>query len=344
MAGFFAEYGIFLAKTITVVVAVIIILSAALANTVKERKDEKGKISVIHLNRQLGQMKEDLQKAVLDKDSFKAERKRIKKQQKEAEKKPGKDKKRLFVLNFNGDTKASAVESLRQEVTTVLTLADKDRDEVLLKLESPGGEVHSYGLAASQLHRLRQASIPLTVAVDKVAASGGYMMACLGNKIISAPFAYVGSIGVLLQQPNFHRVLKKHDVDFEMITAGEYKRTLTIFGENTDKDRAKVKEEVEEIHQLFKRHVHENRPLIDIDKVATGEVWVGAQALENKLVDAVMTSDQYIVDACEEAEVYEVSFEQKKKFKEKLGSVLESTVSNGLDNWLQKRSKESYYS
>ena len=109
----------------------------------------------------------------------------------------------------------------------------------------------AYGLAASQMQRIRDKKLKLTVCVDKVAASGGYMMAVVADKIIAAPFAVLGSIGVLAQVPNFHRLLKKHDVDFEMLTAGKYKRTLTMFGENTDKGREKFQEDIEDTHVLF---------------------------------------------------------------------------------------------
>ena len=175
--------------------------------------------------------------------------------------------------------KASAVSSLRQEITAILSLAEK-QDEVLVRLESGGGMVHAYGLASSQLLRIRNQDIDLTVCVDKVAASGGYMMACVANKLLAAPFAVIGSIGVIAQIPNFHRLLKKNDIDFEMITAGEYKRTLTMFGENTEKGREKFAEDIEDVHVLFKDFVKEHRPALDVEAVATGEVWFGQRAID----------------------------------------------------------------
>ncbi len=186
-------------------------------------------------------------------------------------------RKRLYVLNFDGDIRASATDNLREEITAVLNQSTEG-DEVLVKVESPGGLVHGYGLAASQLRRIRDAEVPLTIAVDKVAASGGYMMACVADRIIAAPFAVLGSIGVLAQVPNFHRLLKKHDIDFELFTAGEYKRTVTMFGENTEKGREKFTEDLEETHDLFKDFVSENRPQLDIARVATGEVWYGTRS------------------------------------------------------------------
>jgi len=217
------------------------------------------------------------------------------------------------------------VTSLREEITAILALAEPS-DEVICRLESPGGMVHAYGLASSQLLRIKSQGIPLTICVDKVAASGGYMMACLADKLVAAPFSVIGSIGVLVQVPNFHRVLQKHDVDFEMISAGEYKRTLTTFGEITQKGRDKVKEDVETIHGIFKQWVKEHRPSVDIDKIATGETWLGTQAKERYMVDDLRTSDECIVKACDDADVFEVEYEIKKSIQDKLGKVLQDTV------------------
>ena len=113
-------------------------------------------------------------------------------------------------------------------------------------------------------------TIGMNATFDKVAASGGYMMACIGDRILSAPFAVLGSIGVVAQIPNLHRLLKKHDVDYEVLTAGEYKRTLTVFGENTDKGRQKFQEDLELTHVLFKDFVSRYRPQLDIDQVLGG--------------------------------------------------------------------------
>jgi len=241
-------------------------------------------------------------------------------------------KSKVYVLSFDGNISASAVGHLREEVTAVLTQATP-KDEVLLRLESAGGMVHSYGLASSQLDRLRKKNIPLTVCVDKVAASGGYMMACVADKILAAPFAIIGSIGVVAQMPNFNKVLKKHDVDFELLTAGEHKRTLTMFGENTDKGREKFVEELEETHQLFKDYVSTRRPQVDIDKIATGEIWYGARAQDMALIDDIQTSDEYLVSRIEEADVFEISYVFKKKLHERLGIAAEESADRLLVRW-----------
>ena len=309
---FLAEYGLFLAKVATVVIAVVIIVSAVVTVGQKKQQADKGHLEITPLNQQFNDMSEAMLIATMDEALQKAEEKKLhkaKKKQAKLDKK--RDKKaskqadtgdseetqarsRVFVLNFNGNISASATSHLREEITAVLTQATAN-DEVLVKLESPGGMVHSYGLASSQLDRTRKAQVPLTVCVDKVAASGGYMMACVADKILAAPFAIIGSIGVVAQLPNFNKVLKKHDVDYEILTAGKYKRTMTMFGENTTKGRKKFVEDLEDIHQLFKAHVSSRRPQLDIEKIATGETWYGSQALEMAMVDDVQTSDEYLV-------------------------------------------------
>lgn len=246
---------------------------------------------------------------------------------------------RLFVIDFDGDVEASAVDNLREEITAIISAASPN-DRVLVRLESPGGMVHAYGLAASQLSRIKAANLSLIIAVDQVAASGGYMMACVADHIIAAPFAVVGSIGVVAELPNFHRLLRHNKVDYEQHTAGEYKRTLTMFSENTDAAREKFKKELEETHDLFKQFITDNRPSLDIDKVATGEHWYGTQALALGLIDSIQTSDDYIVNAAKESDVFEVSYEVKKPLADRLSFSINSALEKAiLSVW--KKSIES---
>jgi len=279
-----------------------------------------------------------MQEAIFSAGEFKA----LQKQEKKAEKKNAKlnksvsaDKPKLYVLNFDGDVKASELEFLRQEITAILLVA-KPNDEVMIVLESPGGMVHTYGLAASQLKRVRDAGIKLTVCVDKVAASGGYMMACVADTIYAAPFAILGSIGVLAQIPNFNRALKKLDVDYEIMTAGEYKAPISMFGEITDKGRNKLKEELEDTHVLFKDFINAHRPQVDIDTVATGEVWYGQQAIANHLIDGILTSDDYLMSKRNDKEIYEVTFVEKRSLQEKLGMVLHKGLSSTMNAFFDK--------
>ncbi|WP_224991451.1 protease SohB [Acinetobacter pittii] len=230
-----------------------------------------------------------------------------------------KNNQKIFVLDFKGDIQASAVENLREEITLILATAKAGRDRVVVRLESPGGMVHGYGLAAAQLVRLRDAGFHLTICVDKVAASGGYMMACIANEIITAPFAIVGSIGVVAQVPNFNRLLKEHNVDFELYTAGQYKRTVTMFGENTPEGKAKFEEELQQTHVLFKHFVEKYRPQLNVDNVATGEHWYGEDALDLNLVDKLQTSDEYLLGLLPQHDVYVINTRKKATLGEKLG-------------------------
>jgi len=278
-------------------------------------------LKVVHLNKSQDQRRKSLIEAMEDKNTVKQFQKALAKKAKQKLKEKGKSKqkeKRLFVLDFDGDIKASAVKHLREEISAIISTANKG-DEVVLRLESGGGMVHGYGLAAAQLVRLKEAGLTLTVCVDKIAASGGYMMACVADKILAAPFAVVGSIGVVSQMPNFNKWLKKHDIDYEMFTAGEYKRTVTMFGENDDEDRAKYKEELEQTHELFKHFVTTYRPQLDLSKVANGDHWYGEDALKLNLVDELSTSDAYLLKQMEDYQAYALMSRQKPTFAEKLG-------------------------
>ena len=331
MLEYLAEYGLFLAKAITLVAAILAIAGSLVSLAMRQKQNSSKQLEITHLNKQFKEMEKTLCAATLSeagmKQRLKAEKKKAKLEAK-AEKKANKaekddhpGRKRLFVIDFDGDMKASNVESMRQEISALLTIANEN-DEVLVRLESAGGTVHGYGLGASQLKRIRDRNIPLTVSVDKVAASGGYMMACVANQIIAAPFAILGSIGVLAQIPNLNRLLKKHDVDFEQLYAGEYKRTLTLFGENTHKGRAKMQADLEETHQLFKEFVKSQRPGLDIEKVATGEHWLGTRALELGLVDTLVTSDDYLMLMAQDAEILHIEYSEKKTLMDKLSSLV----------------------
>jgi len=332
MIEFLANYGLFLLKAITIVVAiaaVVIVLTSA------GRKGFHEGLEVEHLNERFTARAG----ALLGVVSGKAERKKAAKEKKRKDKadaKAGASQPRSFVIDFKGDLKASAVSSLREEVSAILDVATAD-DEVIVRLENPGGVVHEHGLAASQLARIRDRNVPLVVVVDKVAASGGYLMACVANKIVAAPFAILGSIGVLAQIPNFRRLLDEHGVDVEQITAGKYKRTLTMFGENTDEDRAKLKEELEDVHALFKDAVSRYRPDLDLESVATGEHWYGPRALDLGLADELQTSDELLGERAESRDLYAVRY----KIKQPLQKRLLASVESGLEtvdaaNWRRK--------
>lgn len=333
---FLSNYGMFLLETLTLLVALLLAFAGIIAIASKGKGKDKGKLSITKLNEKYDEQQQEMQEIIFDKKALKAlkktEKQSAKAQEKDSKKskkagKKEKPRKRLFVINFEGDIRANAVHALSREITALLSVATAE-DEVLVVLESGGGVVNGYGLGASQLARITQKKIPLTVAVDKVAASGGYMMACVADKIIAAPFALIGSIGVLAQIPNFNRLLKKHNIDFEQITAGEFKRTLTMFGENTDKAREKMREDIQDIHTHFKEFVAENRPVLNIEDVATGEYWLARKAFEMKLVDDLQTSDDYLLSRWPEMDLFEIKFKPKKGLADKLSHGAQSMLEN----------------
>lgn len=341
-----SEYGLFLAKIVTVVVAIGVI--AMIVVNATQRKRQRGELRVTNLSEQYKEMKEELAMSLLDgaqqKLWHKAQKKKHKLEAKAAKAKAklgesdARGKPRVWVLDFKGSMDAHEVGALREEVTAVLAVV-KPQDQVVVRLESPGGVVHGYGLAASQLQRLRDKQVPLTVTVDKVAASGGYMMACVADKIVSAPFAIVGSIGVVAQIPNFNRFLKGKEIDIELHTAGQYKRTLTLLGENTEEGRQKFREDLNETHHLFKEFVQRMRPSLDIEKVATGEHWYGQQALEKGLVDEVNTSDDVILALMDGREVLSVRFMQRKKLIDRVTGSAAESADKLLLRWWQRGQK-----
>lgn len=356
---FLYELGLFAAQTLLIVVAVVaIVLVIAGVAGQKNRSPDEGYIEVKSVNdrfdvytgairdlaetEEASKLREKHQKKSA-KAKAKAEKARLKAAKKEATDSVTvvSERPRTFVLDFEGDVMASQVDALREEISAILPNV-QEGDEVVLRLESPGGVVHGYGLAASQLSRIKDAGVTLIIAVDKVAASGGYMMACVGDRILAAPFAILGSIGVVAQLPNFHRLLKKNDVDFEQFTAGEYKRTVTMFGENTDKGRRKFENELEETHGLFKQFVSANRPAVNVDKVATGEVWYGSQALSEGLIDAISTSDSYLQSQAVDRDVFEVRYRRKQKLAERMGFAAELMVDRFLLKAWQRLTESRY--
>jgi serine protease SohB len=336
MIEFFADYGLFLLKALTVVAAAVIVIAAAAAASRKAAGRQEG-LEVENLNGKYRRLGASLRKVILNKPDRKAAA-RTDKLKAKAEAKGSKS--RVFVIDFKGDLKATAVASLREEVSAILQVAEAG-DQVVARIENFGGVVHEHGLGASQLARLRDRDIPLTVTVDKDAASGGYLMACVANRIVAAPFAILGSIGVIAQLPNFNRLLDSHGIDFEQITAGEYKRTVTMFGKNTDADRRKLKADLDDVHNLFKAVVGRYRSALDLDKVATGEYWYGTRALELGLADELRLSDELLAELAADHDVYRVSYKitqpHQKKVLAHVDSLLESVDATGWRRRFESR-------
>ena len=316
------EYAFFLARVVTLLVALMVIF-AMVGAAGRGRGRHRERLEVEHLNPRYKAMARRIEFGTQQgtKGFWQRLRERRRKNRQSGEGRLP----RLFVLTFDGDIRASATEALREEISAILASAKRD-DEVLLKLESPGGAVPGYGLAASQLGRLREQGIRLTVAVDRVAASGGYLMACVADRIVAAPFSIIGSIGVVGQLPNFHGWLKRNDIEFELHTAGEHKRDLTVFGENTDEGRAHFRQSLQEVHDLFRNHIARYRPRLDVEKVATGEHWLGERALELDLVDDLGTSDDLLLERRERMELIALTYHPSTSLRRRFAIVFESVL------------------
>jgi len=331
------EVLIFSLKALVIVLSIgaIIVLIAMMA----ARATQKSELEVEPLHTKYKDLAYFLKSFTSSKDEMKEEKKKRK-----AEKKHQKEEspsKKVFVLNFDGDIHASQTENLREEITALLQIATP-QDEVVAKVESPGGVVHGYGFAASQLLRIRERGIPLTICVDKVAASGGYMMACVANRILAAPFAIVGSIGVVAQLPNFNRLMKKHDVDYKEYTAGEYKRTVGVFAEITPAGEAHFQERLHDTHKLFKTFVHQFRPQVDLAKVATGDYWFGEEAKLLGLVDELKTSDDYLLSFEKDTPIFELSYEVKESLSDRLAGVMGKAASRSFTQILSRLEKQRF--
>lgn len=313
------DISLFFLKSLIIVVGLLVVILIPMIQSQKRKAGKKKKLELENLKNRFKPYIQEFHQAHMNKKKYKNYLKQLKKKEPiESEK----EKPNSFLISFTGDKMATQVESLRDEVSLILNIA-KPEDEVILLLESPGGAVASYGLAASQLVRLRD-RLKLTICVDTVAASGGYLMASTGHQIISAPFALVGSIGVLFQTPNIHEFLKKRDISFEEITAGKYKRTITPFGKITEEKKQKLQEQIDLVYFQFKNFLKKYRENLDFEKVATGEVWLGAEALKLHLVDKIQCSDDYIMEALKTRNVYKIKLKEEKKLWEKFTKKISS--------------------
>jgi serine protease SohB len=307
--AFWLDIAAFAVKALLIVAAVGGLVALVVRLT-RSHEPTDGEIRVRSLDARYAEMRETLNAAILEKKARKALGRTQKREAKAASARA--ERKRIFVLSFKGDIRASAVKRLATEIDAVLTVARADLDEVVLRIESGGGTVTGYGLAAAQLMRLRERKIGVIASVDQVAASGGYLMACAADRIVAAPFALIGSIGVVAQLPNLHRLLRKNDIDFEEMTAGEFKRSVSILGEITPAGREHFRGKLDDTHEAFKAFVRQCRPKLDIDQVANGDVWLGGEALRLGLVDALSTGEELLFRARDEARLFEVAMQERR--------------------------------
>ena len=281
---------VFLILSIVVVLAVlaaaILLILRVLAANRSERRQSAADLDIIDLTDQLHNRAAKVSRRLLPKKQWKELIKRNEEKTYEST---------VFVVDFHPKLRAREVQALRKEID-VITQVATPRDEVLVRIDSPGGTVTGYGQAASQLLRIHNLGIPLTICVDEIAASGGYMCAAVADKIIAAPFAFIGSIGVVAGIPNFVGLMNKLGVRYLELTAGENKRTLTPFSEPTPEKEAVEQERLEAIHTAFKDLIKERRPNLDVDRVADGNYWLALDAKKLGLVDIIQTSDEYLVE------------------------------------------------
>lgn len=345
--SFLHDYGLFFLKTLTVVVGVVAVLAAVPligGRLLGARRPGRRGLQVRHLNRTYEDLAFALRAQTMPAKAAKALARARKKERKALDARraapsrsgstdaPGAEpagaptRPRAFVLDFHGDVRATEVAALREEITAIVTVA-RPGDEVVLRLENPGGLIADQGLAAAQLMRVRSRGLRLVVAVDRVAASGGYMMACVADRILAAPFAVVGSIGVIAEIPNVYRLLDRAGIEFEQITGGEYKRTVTPFTLTTEAKRDKLTSQIEDTHALFKDFVTLHRPQLDVERVGSGEYWYGTRAVELGLVDELMTSDDYLLARSADADLYTVSWSRGRTPARKLAALVRSMTS-----------------
>lgn len=338
-----SEYGLFLLQTLTVVFAVLFVL--AVSTKLSGSDDAKGSIRVTDLSKKYAQQKDYVATEI--KTALPGQKQSLLERIKHKFKNKGNpeavdaaaDKKLAVILEFKGDMKASQLSALREEVSAVLAM-DRIPDCVLIKLTSPGGLVHTYGLASSQLSRFKDAGIELVACVDTVAASGGYMMAVCADRIISAPFAILGSIGVVAQIPNINRFLKNRDIDVELHTAGTNKRTLTVLGENTPEGRKKFKEDLTQTHDLFKAWIAVRRPDLDLNSFADGSIFYGTDALEKGLCDQIATSDDILMQMNQDHHLIALKWHQKKSLVARIGRDASAAISDEIDAFIHRSNQD----
>lgn len=308
----------FVLKSVIIVFAI-----AAVIGIMNRESKQGGKVKVTYLNDKFSQLKNLFMSDKLRKKLKPVERSY---------------KSRTFVLDFKGSVMAPEVSSLSKEIDAILSAGNSSVDDVILNIQSPGGAVTGYGLGAEQIQRLRTAGFKVTATVDEVAASGGYLMASVANKIVASKFAIIGSIGVVAQMPNFKDLLDKVGVNYEVITAGKFKRTLTMVQENTEEHRVKFKEDLEQIHAVFKEHVAHYRPDINIDDVATGEHWLAADAIKRGLIDEIKTSDSLLREVADknESQLVHLKFSQPKPLSKRLKDATASVITTVFTDIIAK--------
>jgi serine protease SohB len=202
----------------------------------------------------------------------------------------------IAVVSFDGDVRATKRKIVSALIDELIVNKDK-LSEAVVVVNSPGGSVAEYGLLYAEMERIRAAGISLTVCIDTYAASGGYLMSLPANRIVAAPFAFVGSVGVVAYSPNIHRLLKKHDIEPRLFTAGEFKRTVTLIGDDDEEAKQHFQHQLESLHGLFLAAVKKYRTGANFEKIGTGDHWTAEESQTQNLglVDHIATSREYLL-------------------------------------------------
>ncbi len=306
--NFWIDFGGFALRSfwIAAMIALVVVIPIIFGARTQKRREEDVKVS--SLDERFDLMEAQIRVATDGAKGAKA----FLKERKKAAKLHDDSAKRVYLVAFKGDPMASGHAAFARKITAALMAARAGKDEIVVTLHSPGGLVSAYGLMAAQMQRVRRAGVELTACVDQVAASGGYMMAVVANRIVAAPFAVVGSIGVVAQVPNVNRLLKKIDVDYEELTAGEHKRPISVLAPITDEGREHFRHKLEETHVAFKDFVRENRPALNVEAVGDGDYWYATDALKLGLIDAISTSDEYLMNQRGKARLFVSDAPEKK--------------------------------
>ena len=164
------------------------------------------------------------------------------------------------------------------------------------------------------------------------------MMAVVADRIVASRLAVIGSIGVVGQVPNVHRLLKRFDIDVLEMTAGTNKRPVSLIGPLTDQGIETFKKQLSDTHRLFRDHVHRFRPQLDIEAVSNGDIWHGVDALTHGLIDEIATSDEMIDRARHEGDldVFSIRWRQAKNLRERLEESVSLITEKALMRALQR--------
>ncbi len=248
---------------------------------------------------------------------------------------------RLAVLRFQGlrDLNASGDQRLSEAIDEVLVNRDHFEEAVVI-IDSPGGTTHGYGHAYALLERLSASGLKVTACIDRIGASGGYLMALPADRILAGPFAIVGSVGVVAGIPNVKRLLEEKGVSYRLFVAGDKKRVVHFADDDGPEVREYMDEKLAGIHTQFLQAVEKHRgDRVKLDEVRSGDHWSAEESVEKGLglVDELQTSAEYLLER--NREVALVMIERRvditERFAGYLAARLSARVASLFTRWLR---------